>query len=148
MVGPRKPEIGCAMSTQMDDTLAAIGHELLIAYLPTVREPLPRELADLVVQLVAFERRERGSSVRPAAALQYAMARPAPDPRSTDPSINDSLIGGCRREPHHKIGLSGLEPPRCPISSRSGYLAQTETRDVRFLSARVALHARPWPEMA
>jgi hypothetical protein len=27
-------------------------------------------------------------------------------------------------------------------------LAQTEAEDFRFLSPRVALHARPWPEMA
>jgi hypothetical protein len=87
MVGPRKPEMGCVMSTRMDDTLAAIGRELSVTYLPTVREPLPRELADLVVQLVALEMRERGSGARPAAALQRVMAQPAPDPRSTDPSI-------------------------------------------------------------
>jgi hypothetical protein len=69
------------MRTRMDGTLAAIGRELSVAYLPTVREPLPRELADLVVQLVALEMRERGSSARPAAALQ-----PPSDPRSTDRS--------------------------------------------------------------
>jgi hypothetical protein len=74
------------MSTRMDDTLAAIGRELSVTYLPTVREPLPRELEDLVVQLVAFEMRERGWSARPA-ALQCVMAQPASDPRSTDPSI-------------------------------------------------------------
>jgi hypothetical protein len=87
MVGPRKPEMGCVMSTRMDDTLAAIGRELSVAYLPTVREPLPRELADLVVQLVALEMRERGSGAIPAEALQCVMAQPTPDPRSTDPSI-------------------------------------------------------------
>ena len=75
------------MSTRMDDTLAAVGRELSVAYLPTVREPLPRELEDLVVQLVAFETRERGSSARPAAALQCVVAQPVLDPRSTDPSI-------------------------------------------------------------
>jgi hypothetical protein len=71
----------------MDDTLAAIGRELSAAYLPTVREPLPRELADLVVQLVAFEMRERGSSARSAEAVQCVMAELAPDLRCTDPSI-------------------------------------------------------------
>ena len=85
--GSRKPEVGCAMSTRIHDTLAAIGRELSVAYLPTVREPLPRELEDLVVQLVAFEMRKRGSSARPAEAVQCVMAEPAPDPRSTDPSI-------------------------------------------------------------
>jgi hypothetical protein len=71
----------------MDHTLAAIGRQLSVAYLPTVREPLPRELEDLVVQLVAFEMRERGSNARPAQALQCVMAELAPDPCSTDPSI-------------------------------------------------------------
>jgi hypothetical protein len=87
MVGPRKPEMGCVMTTPMHDILAAVGRELSVAYLPAVREPLPRELADLVVQLVAFEMRERGSSERAAVALQCVMAQPAADPRSTDPSI-------------------------------------------------------------
>jgi hypothetical protein len=75
------------MAVLMDDTLSAIGRQLSIAYLPTVREPLPRELQDLVVQLVAFEMRKRGSSARPAEALQSVMAQVAPDPRSIDPSI-------------------------------------------------------------
>jgi hypothetical protein len=74
------------MTTPMDHTLAAIGRQLSVAYLPTVREPLPRELEDLVVQLVAFAMRKRGSSARPADALQCAMAELAPDPRSIDPS--------------------------------------------------------------
>jgi hypothetical protein len=85
-VGARKPEIGCAM-TQPMHTLTVIGRELSVTYLPTVREPLPRELEDLVVQLVALEMRERGSGSRPTPALQRGMAQPAPDPRSTDPSI-------------------------------------------------------------
>jgi hypothetical protein len=87
MAGSRKPEIGCAMTTPTHDILAAIGRELSVTYLPAVREPLPRELEDLVVQLVALEMRERGSGARPAPALQCVMAQPAPDPRSTDPSI-------------------------------------------------------------
>jgi hypothetical protein len=87
MVDPRKPEMGCVMTTPMHDILAPIGRELSVAYLPAIREPLPRELADLVVQLVEFEMRERGSSARPAAALQCVMAQPAADPRSTDQSI-------------------------------------------------------------
>jgi hypothetical protein len=82
-----KPEMGCAMTTPMDHTLAAIGRQLSVAYLPTVREPLPRELEDLVVQLVAFEMRKRGSSARSAEALQSVVAQLAPDPHSTDPSI-------------------------------------------------------------
>jgi hypothetical protein len=75
------------MSTRMDDTFAAIGRELSVTYLPTVREPLPRELKYLVVQLVALEKRERGSGARPAEVLQCVMAELAPNPRSIDPSI-------------------------------------------------------------
>jgi hypothetical protein len=87
MVGYRKPVKGNTMTTLMDDTLSAIGRQLSVAYLPTVREPLPRELKDLVGQLVAFEMRKRGSNARPAEALQLVMAQLAPDPRSTDPSV-------------------------------------------------------------
>jgi len=47
------------MTTPTDDTLTAIGRRLSITYLPTVLEPLPRELNDLVAQLVAFEMRKR-----------------------------------------------------------------------------------------
>jgi hypothetical protein len=86
MVGYRKPVEGNTMTALTHDTLSAIGRQLSFAYLPTVREPLPRELKELVVQLVAYEMRKRGSSARPAEALQCAMAQLAPDPRSTDPS--------------------------------------------------------------
>jgi hypothetical protein len=75
------------MTTPTDHTLAAIGRQLSVAYLPTVGEPLPRELEHLVVQLVAFEMRDRGSGARPTEAVQRVMAELAPDPRSTDPSI-------------------------------------------------------------
>ena len=57
------------MRALMKDTLAAIGRELSVAYLPTVREPLPSELNDLVAQLVALEVRRRGSSASLAEAL-------------------------------------------------------------------------------
>ena len=75
------------MTALMDDTLSAIGRQLSVAYLPTVREPLPSELKELVAQLVAFEMRKQGSSARPAEALQCAMAQLTPDPCSTDPSV-------------------------------------------------------------
>jgi hypothetical protein len=58
------------MRALTNHTLTAIGRELSVAYLPTVREPLPSELKDLVAQLVAFEVRRRGSSARPAEALR------------------------------------------------------------------------------
>ena len=65
-----KPVKGYTLTALTNDTLNAIGRQLSVAYLPTVREPLPRELKDLVAQLVAFEMRKRGSSARPAEALQ------------------------------------------------------------------------------
>lgn len=75
------------MTALMDDTLSAIGRQLSVAYLPTVREPLPREIKQLVLQLIAFEMRKEGSSARPAESLQFVMEQLAPDPRSTDPSV-------------------------------------------------------------
>jgi hypothetical protein len=47
------------MTTPMDDTLTVIGRQLSVTYLPTVLEPLPRELNNMVAQLVAFEMRKR-----------------------------------------------------------------------------------------
>jgi hypothetical protein len=82
-----KLEKGNAMTVPMNDTLNAIGRQLSVAYLPTVREPLPRGLKNLVAQLVALEMRKRGASARSAEALQAVMAQLAPDSRSTDPSI-------------------------------------------------------------
>ena len=75
------------MTAPMDDTVSIIGRQLSVAYLPTGREPLPRELKELVGQLVAFEMRKRGSSASPPEALQFVMAQLAPDPSSTEPSI-------------------------------------------------------------
>ena len=47
------------MTAPMDDTLTAIGRQLSTAYLPIVQEPLPRELKDLLAQLVASEMRKQ-----------------------------------------------------------------------------------------
>jgi len=58
------------------DTLAAIGRELSAAYLSIVREPLPGELKDLVVQLVAFEMGRQGSSGRLTQAPQIVWTEP------------------------------------------------------------------------
>ena len=58
------------MRALTNNTLTAIGRELSVAYLPTVREPLPSELKDLVAQLVAFEMGRRESSARFAEAQQ------------------------------------------------------------------------------
>jgi hypothetical protein len=78
---------GNAMTAPKDDTRSAVGRQVSVAYLSTAREPLPRELKDLVVQLVAFEMHKRGSGAKPEEALQPVMAQPAPDPRCTDPLI-------------------------------------------------------------
>lgn len=70
------------MTIPMHDTLTDIGRQLSVPYLPTVTEPLPRELKDLVIQLVAFEMRKRASNSRPGEVLQFVMAQLAPQPRS------------------------------------------------------------------
>jgi len=44
--------------------------------LPTVREPLPSELNDLVAQLVAFEMRRRGSSAGVAETPEIVWTQP------------------------------------------------------------------------
>jgi hypothetical protein len=56
------------MTSLRDDILAPVGRELSDHYLPTVQGPLPSELRDLVVRLVAFESCERASSARTSAA--------------------------------------------------------------------------------
>src|SRR5438093_7533448 len=104
------------MTTPMDDTLTAIGRQLSVAYLPTVLEPLPRELNDLVAQLVAFEMRKQKLSEdlrRPCSSLWHSSRRtPAPPIRQSD----DSLMRGSSREPHHEIGLLALQPAHCLLS--------------------------------
>ena len=67
--GYREPAKGYVMRALTKHTLTAIGRELSAAYLPTVREPLPSELKDLVAHLVALEVRRRGSSASLAEAL-------------------------------------------------------------------------------
>jgi hypothetical protein len=47
------------MTSLRDNVLTAIGRQLSNAYLPTIQEPLPSELKDLVAQLVALEMRAR-----------------------------------------------------------------------------------------
>ena len=79
------------MTAPMDDTRSAIRRQQLFADWPPVKEPMPRELKDLLVQLVALEMQlemhKRGSSAKSVEALQSVMAQPAPDPRCTDPSF-------------------------------------------------------------
>jgi hypothetical protein len=74
------------MTSPTDNILTAVGRQLSDHYLPTVQEPLPSELRDLVVQLVALETRARGSSARTSAASQFVTIPQAPDLGYTDPS--------------------------------------------------------------
>jgi len=64
------------MGALTNHTLTAIGRQPSVAYLPTVHEPLPSELKDLVAQLVASEMRRRGSSARLTEALQLVWRQP------------------------------------------------------------------------
>jgi hypothetical protein len=67
-------------------SLTAIGRRLHADYLPTLAQPLPSELKDLVAQLVALEFGKRGSTQRPVEVLQSAIA-PLGRPQSTRPPI-------------------------------------------------------------
>jgi hypothetical protein len=73
-------------SARMYELRSAIGDGLRASYMPTVAEPLPRELQDLIARLVAVEMRKRGSSARPVEALQSVMAQAVSQPQSTDRS--------------------------------------------------------------
>ena len=72
------------MNASIDDSPSAIGPQSWLDVLPSLAEPLPRELNNLIAQLIAFETRKRGSNARPLDVLQSAMAQMAPHPRSTD----------------------------------------------------------------
>jgi hypothetical protein len=52
------------MTASMNASLAAIGRRLRAESFPAVREPLPRELKDLLAQLVAREAETQGSTER------------------------------------------------------------------------------------
>jgi hypothetical protein len=67
------------MTKSMHASLTAIGRRLHADYLPTLAQPLPGELKDLVAQLVALEFGKRGSTQRSVEVLQSAIA---PGPRS------------------------------------------------------------------
>jgi len=72
------------MNASIDDSPSAIGPQSPLDVLPSLAEPLPRELNNLIAQLVAFETRKRGSNARPLDVLKSVMAQMAPHPRSTD----------------------------------------------------------------
>ena len=48
------------MNASIDDSPAAIGPQSSLDVLPSLAEPLPRELNNLIAQLIAFETRKRG----------------------------------------------------------------------------------------
>ena len=66
------------MTESMHALLTAIGREPHADYLPTLTEPLPRELEDLIAQLVAFEAGKRGPTERSVEILQSSIAHPGP----------------------------------------------------------------------
>ena len=72
------------MNASIDDSPSAIGPQSPLDVLPSLAEPLPRELNNLIAQLIALETRKRGSNARPLDVLQSVMAQMAPHPRSTD----------------------------------------------------------------
>jgi hypothetical protein len=65
------------MTELMQASLTAIGCQLH-ADLPSLPKPLPRELRDLIAQLVEFEIGKRGSTDRSLEVLQSAIADPGP----------------------------------------------------------------------
>lgn len=52
------------MTMSMHAALAAIGRQLNADYLPPLGTPLPRELENLLAQLVAYEIRKREATER------------------------------------------------------------------------------------
>jgi len=71
------------MTISMQASLHAIDLGLHANDLPTLAMPVPRELKDLIAQLVAFESRNRGSSARSVEVLQSVMSQLLLEPQST-----------------------------------------------------------------
>ena len=66
------------MTTSIHASLTAIGRQLHDDFSQAMRKPLPRELRDLVAQLVALEAGMRGSTERSIEVLQPTNARQGP----------------------------------------------------------------------
>jgi hypothetical protein len=66
------------MTESMHALLTALCRDLHADYWPTLTDPLPRELEDLIAQLVAFEAGKRGSPERSVEILQSSIAHPGP----------------------------------------------------------------------
>jgi hypothetical protein len=62
------------MINSMHPAFTAICRELDADYLPNLAKPLPRELEDLLAQLVAYEIRKRGSTEHSVEELQPLIA--------------------------------------------------------------------------
>jgi Biotin-lipoyl like len=65
------------MIVSIDDSPSTIDPRSPVHVLPIVAEPLPRELNDLIAQLVAFETRKRGGGVRRSVSLLQIMSATA-----------------------------------------------------------------------
>ena len=68
------------MTTSLHAPLTAIARQLQDDYLPTARKPLPRELKNLLAQLVALDAGRRRSTGRLVEALQPTIAQPRQRP--------------------------------------------------------------------
>ena len=66
------------MTIPMRASLTAIGRQLQDDYLLPSSMPLPRELEELVAQLVALDTRKQRWTERSAKVLQFPIACPAP----------------------------------------------------------------------
>jgi hypothetical protein len=75
------------MTKSMRASLTAIGRRLHTDYLPTLAQPLPGELKDLVAQLVALEFGKRGSTQRSVEVLQSVIVPLGPRSQSAKQSI-------------------------------------------------------------
>jgi hypothetical protein len=62
------------MTISTDMAFTAICRQLDADYLPTLAKPLPRELEDLLAQLVEHEIRKRASTVQSGEELQSLIA--------------------------------------------------------------------------
>jgi membrane fusion protein, multidrug efflux system len=65
------------MIDSIHDSQSTLCHRSSIDVLPTLAEPLPRELNDLIAQLVDFETRKRGGGVRRSISLLQRMSATA-----------------------------------------------------------------------
>ncbi len=65
------------MTNSIHDSQSTLGSRSPVDVLPILAEPLPRELNDLIAQLVAFETRKRGGGVRRSVSLLQRMGATA-----------------------------------------------------------------------